>query len=141
MKYERFENDIVMRLEVGDDINEALLALAKKESIALASVSGIGATDDFTVGVFDLEKQDYEHFRYTGNHEITSLSGNITAMNGKPYVHTHITCAGKSGGIVGGHLLKSRISLTGEIFVSVIGGSVERFRDEKLKINLLDVNK
>lgn len=139
MKYRRFGNNIVLRLEVGEDINQALLELAAKENIALARVSGIGATDDFTVGVFDLEKQDYEHFRFTGNHEITALAGNISTMNGEAYVHLHINCAGKSGAIVGGHLLKSRISLTAEIIIDIIDGSADRFRDAELKINLLSL--
>ena len=139
MKYRRFDNSVVLRLEIGEDINEKLTELAEKENISLASVSGIGATDDFTVGVFSLEKQNYEQFRFTGNHEITALTGNISSMNGKAYVHTHITCAGDGGKIVGGHLLKSRISLTSEIFVSIVNGSADRVRDEELKINLLSL--
>ena len=139
MKYKRFDNTIVLRLEVGEDICEALLLLAEKEKITYASVSGIGATDDFTVGVFDLEKSDYDKFSFSGNHEITSLAGNITEMNGKPYVHVHINCAGKNGNIVGGHLISAKISLTAEITVICAEGKVERRRDENLKINLLEV--
>ena len=97
MKYKRFDDTIVLRLEAGEDINGSLMSLAQKEKITLASVSGIGATDDFTVGVFDIESKDYNKKHYTGNHEITSLTGNITEMNGAPYVHLHITCAGKDG--------------------------------------------
>lgn len=139
MKYKRIENTIVLRLEVGEDINESLLFLAGKENIALASVSGIGATDCFTVGVFHIESKDYNKKHYTGNHEITSLTGNITEMNGAPYVHLHVTCAGKDGNIVGGHLLSARISLTAELFIRTVDGSVERTRDEEMKINVLEL--
>ncbi len=139
MKYKRFYDTIVLRLEVGEDINESLLSLAQKENITLASVSGIGATDDFTVGVFDIERKDYNKKYFTGNHEITAITGNITGMNGNSYVHLHINCAGKDGSIVGGHLLSARISLTAEIFIRTVDGTVVRTRDEELKINLMDV--
>ena len=81
MKYQRFGNMIAVRLEVGDDIGAKLTELAEKEKIGFASVSGIGATDDFTVGIFDMDKGTYDRVRFTGNHEITSLSGNLSRMN------------------------------------------------------------
>ena len=135
MDYKRFDNIIAVRLDKDDEISEQIKLIAEKENITAGSVSGIGATDDFTIGVFDLEKSDYEQFSFTGNHEITSLSGNISTMNGEKYVHLHITCAGKEGKIVGGHLLKGVISLTGEIFISVADGLIDRKRDETLGIN------
>ena len=137
MKYKIFGDTAVVRPEIGEDIGEQLILLAKKEGITLGSVTGIGAVDDVTVGVFDLEKKDYNHYRFTGNREITSLVGNITEMNGEPYVHLHITCAAQGGEVVGGHLLHSRISMTGEIFVKIIVGKVDREREENLRINLL----
>ena len=139
MKYQRFGNMIAVRLEVGDDIGAKLTELAEKEKIGFASVSGIGATDDFTVGIFDMDKGTYDRVRFTGNHEITSLSGNLSRMNGEAYTHLHITCAGKNGAIVGGHLLGARISLTAEITVTEADGQIERRRDEALGINLLSI--
>ena len=139
MKYVRKGNNIIVRLEVDDDINTKLLELAGKENITAGSLTGIGATDDFTVGVFDLEKSAYDKFSFTGNHEITALTGNFTTMNGEKYLHVHINCADKEGKLVGGHLLKARISLTAEIFVNVIDCDVDRKYDDALGINLMDV--
>lgn len=137
MEYRRFGSSVAVRLSVGEDISKSLLSLAEKENIRLGSVSGIGATDDFTIGVFNLETRAYDRFRFTGNHEITSLSGNFTTMDQKPYLHLHITCAGADGKLVGGHLLASRISLTAEIWIQVVPGEAERKRDEELGINLI----
>ena len=70
--------------------------------------------------------------------EITSLIGNITVKNGEPYVHLHITVAGKGGNVYGGHLLKTVISATAEIFITVLPGTVERFEsDSSPKLNLM----
>ena len=136
MEYKRFGDKIVLRLDKGDEITESVISVAQKEGVSLAEISGIGATDDFTVGVFDMAKSVYDIFSYNDNHEITSLTGNITEMNGKTYQHIHITCAGKNG-LVGGHLLRAKISLTAEIFINILSGKIDRKKDENLKINTL----
>lgn len=135
MEYGIFKNTITIRLDKGDEITESILAVAKKEKISLAFITGIGAVDDFEVGVFDLSKSDYARFRYTGNHEINSIVGNLTTKNGFPYLHLHITCTGCNGTVVGGHLFSGNISLTAEIFLQIVDGKAERKFDEELGIN------
>lgn len=135
MEYKRFGNTLVLRLDKNDEITSAVLTVAKQENIKLASVSGIGATDNVTVGVFDVEKKAYDKFTFTGNHEITSLVGNINTMNGESYCHLHITLAGPDGIVKGGHLLSAVVSLTSEIFFSITDGIVDRKRNENLGIN------
>lgn len=68
--------------------------------------------------------------------EITSLNGNITAMDGKPYIHLHATLADQHHAIHGGHVLEIRIGATCEMFVTVLDGEVKRQKDEALGINL-----
>ena len=136
MEYSRFENNLVVRLDKGDEICDALLKIAEAEQISCAAVTGIGATDNFCVGVFDIDKKAYDKYDFKGaNYEITSLCGNLTRMNGKAYQHLHMTCAGSEGRVVGGHLLNAVISLTCEITLSIIEGSVSRQRDASLGIN------
>ena len=135
METKTFGNTVVVRLDKGDEIVTSLLAAAKEQSLTLASISGIGATDDFEVGVFDLKKQDYDRIRFAGNHEITALVGNLTTKDGAPYLHLHITCAGPEGRVVGGHLFRAHVSLTAEIFLQRADGTLDRRFDETLKIN------
>lgn len=135
MEYRVFEDKVLVRLDKGDEIVKSLLSVAEKEGVTLASVSGIGATDDFEVGVFDLDRSDYDRFHFSGNHEIVALVGNLTTKDGAPYIHLHVTCAGEGGKIVGGHLFEGKISLTAEIFLQKAAGSAERQRDDTLGIN------
>lgn len=135
MEYRRFGNKIVLRLDAGDEITNAVLQTAAREKIKLASLTGIGGTDDALIGVFDMNKKAYNRYSVTGTHEITSLVGNINTMNAEPYTHIHITLAGEGGQLVGGHLLECTISLTAEIFIDIIDGEVDRKKDEKLQIN------
>ena len=135
MDYRAFDNTIVVRLDKGDEIVSSLLAVAQKENITLADVSGIGATDKLAVGVFDLTKGDYNRLEFDGNHEINSLVGNFTTKDGAPYLHLHITCTNTDGKVVGGHLFCARISLTAEIFIHLVNGTLSRQFDKDLSIN------
>ena len=135
MEYKKFGDKIYLRLDKGDDIMESVFKVAKAEGVKAAQVSGIGATDDFTVGVFDIAKKKYNEYFFKGNHEINALTGNITEMDGEPYIHLHITATGDGGKVVGGHLIKGVISLTGEIVIKVIDGKVSREFDKTLGIN------
>ena len=137
MEYRRFSDTILLRLDIGEDVSEQILAVAQKEQIQLASVTGIGGTNDFTVGVFSIEKNRYVEQHFTGDHEITSIAGNVTTMCGKSYVHLHMTCADGSGRVVGGHLLRARISISGEIMLHICNGTVDRKRDDVLNFNKL----
>ena len=138
MEYRRYKDKIVLRLDKGDEITESILTVAGKEKIALAFVSGIGATDNFTVGVFNTDKKEYEKFCFNGgNYEINSLTGNITTLNKEPYLHLHITCTGEGCKVKGGHLINGVISLTAEIIITVIDGNAGRKFNENLKINTL----
>ena len=139
MKYKRFGNSIVVRFEKGDEVHAALRELALAENIKLASISGIGAADDVTVGVFDCSKGAYDNFNYKGDFELSSVIGSITTMNGEFYSHVHVTCAGPEGRVFGGHLVSAKVNLTCEIFITVIDGEVDRVRDEELRINILNI--
>ena len=135
MEYKRYGSVIALRLDKGDEIADSIFKVAEKEGVKCADISGIGATDDFTVGVFDIAKKEYEKYEFSGNHEINSVNGNITEKDGKPYIHLHITATGKDCKVVGGHLIKGVISLTGEIVIKVIDGKVSREFDKNLGIN------
>ncbi len=136
MEYRRFENTIVVRLDRKEEILEKLREVALKENVKLASVSGIGATDDFIVQLYDLNDKSYHPHHFTTPHEIVSLTGNINTMSHEYYAHLHMCCADEEAKAVGGHLTKAVISATGEIFLTVLDGSVDRFHDEETGLNL-----
>lgn len=51
MEYRVFGNDIVLRIQKGEDIPTVLQAVCEKEQVKLASVSGLGAVGEVTLGI------------------------------------------------------------------------------------------
>ena len=130
MDYRRFGDTILARFDRGEDICDSLRSVCEKENIRLASVQALGATDEFTVGVYNVDERQYHALTFTGAHEIVSLTGTVDTMHGKYYSHLHMSAANESGAVVGGHLNAARVSATCEMVITVIHGSIDRFKDE-----------
>lgn len=139
MKYKRFDNTIVLRLEIGEEIVASIVEVAKKENIKLATVSGIGAVDNLTIGVFKPNDKKYYSNHFEGDFEVLSLNGNLSTMNNEVYQHLHIAVGNVQGQAFGGHLNEAVVSVTAEIFINIIDGEVDRFLDEDININLMNL--
>lgn len=138
MQYRKFGDSFFVRLERGEEILSSLAALAEKEDIALGCVSGLGAVDRFTAGVFFPQEKVYRKNDFHGNFEITSLTGTITRMDGKPYLHLHMSAGNEYGKVMGGHLNEAHVSATCEIVVRVVDGSVGRAFSDEIGLNLFE---
>ena len=136
MDYRRFGNHIIARFDRGEEILECLKQVALKESIKLASVSALGAVDDFTVGVYKVDEKKYYSNHFEGAFEIVSLTGTISTMNGAYYAHLHMSAGNDKGEVFGGHLNRAVISATCEMVIDVIDGVVERRADPEVGLNL-----
>ena len=136
MEYKRFQNTIVARLDKGEEILEQIKNIASKENIKLASIQGVGATNDFTIGVFESTTRKYNTYTFQGSYEIVSLLGSINTMNHEYYSHIHMSAGDDKGNVVGGHLTRAIISFTCELVIQIIDGEVDRKYDDELGINL-----
>ena len=136
MEYRRFNNTIIVRMEKREEILEKIKEVALKENIKLASVSALGATNNFTVGVYKIDEKKYFSNTFTGNFEIVSLVGTINTMNGEFYTHIHMSAGDSDGKVFGGHLNRAIISATCEMVINIIDGEVDRQFDEEIGLNL-----
>ena len=138
MEYRKFGNTIFARIDRGEEILEKLKEISVKENIKLAHVSALGATNDFTVGVFNVDEKKYYANSFSGNFEIVSLTGTVTTMDGEFYAHLHMSAGNDNGEVFGGHLNRARISATCEMVITVTDGKVERKFNEDVGLNLFD---
>lgn len=138
MDYRRFGSKIVARIDKGEEILEKLKEIALKENIKLAGVSALGATNDFTVGVYKVDEKKYYSNEFKGNFEIVSLTGTVNTMNGEFYSHIHMSAGNDRGEVFGGHLNKAVVSATCEMLIDIIDGRVDRRYSEEIGLNLFE---
>ena len=136
MEYKRFGNTIVARIDRGEEILAAVREIAEAEHIQLASVSALGATNDFTVGVYNVDEKQYHANDFKGNFEIVSLTGTINTMDGEFYTHLHMSAGDEKGQVFGGHLNRAVVSAVCEMVITVIDGVVDRRFSEEIGLNL-----
>ena len=137
MEYRRFKDSLVIRMDKGEEIVEQLTAVAVQEHIALAEVSALGAVGSFTAGVFYSGEKEYHSNDFTGDFEIVSLTGTVTEMDGKPYLHLHMSAGDREGRVWGGHLNRAVVSATCEMVVRILDGHVGRAFSPEIGLNLL----
>ena len=139
MNYRRFNNIVIVRIDKGEEIISELKHLCKNLHISLGSITGIGATDDVTIGLMNTKTKKYQSMRFTGDHEISSLIGNITTMDSSIYLHLHIAVCDAEHKAFGGHLTSAVVSATFEGTIVINDGQVNRKSDQTTGLNLLDL--
>ncbi len=138
MKYKKFDNIIIARIDKGEEILEQLKAIAINENIKLSSINAIGAVNDFTVGVYKTDEKKYFSNSFKGYYEITSLTGTISTMNGEYCAHLHMSAGNEKGAVFGGHLNRAVVSAICELVITIINGKVERVYDEEIGLNVFE---
>ena len=138
MDYKTIGTTHVLRIDRGEEIVDTLRQFCHEQKITLGTVQGIGAVGSVVIGLFETATKTYHTTTLTGDHEITSLAGNITTMDKTVYLHLHATLADASFRAYGGHLTSAVVSGTCEIFIHAIEkGTASRRFDAETGLNLL----
>lgn len=130
MKYFVLGSQYVVRLDSGEKIVETLKALSERDAIGGGYFHGLGAVDAAEIGHFDPETNAYGWTRLSGPYEIVSLYGNITTVDGRPFIHAHIVLGDNTFSVRGGHLKEAVVSVTCEITLVRFRDEIGRKRDE-----------
>lgn len=125
------------RLPHGQDLIASIEGFCQEASIQTATFSLIGAVSSFTIGAYDQKQQVYITATEKGPFEIITCTGNVSLMDGKPFVHAHIALGDQDGMLAGGHLFSETIIYAGEICLQELAGKpLERTYDETTGLSL-----
>jgi uncharacterized protein len=138
MKHRRFNDKVVVRIDKGEDILSSLKAVCKEYQIKAGFLQGIGAVGKITLGLFNTNIRQYHSQELIGEYELAPLTGTITTKNGEPYIHLHANVCNADQVSLGGHVLAAVVSITCEVVIDVIDGTIERAFDSEIGINLMD---
>ena len=134
MKFRMEKSRAYMTLAKGDNINKTFESFAEVKGIGCAWLNGIGALENPEIGYYSLKDKAYHRKTFKGEYELTSLIGNITLKEGKPFSHTHITFSDTEFRVFGGHLFNANITAAGEFIMQF--GSDEINREMNAEIGL-----
>lgn len=138
MKFKKAGNTYCVRIYKGEELVETLTGFLKEKKITAGSVTGIGATDDVTIGYFDSDSGEYHKTDLKEPFEILNLTGNISTVDGVPFTHLHIILGDEKFMARGGHLFRAMISVTCEIYITAVDAEIKRVHDEETGLKLLE---
>ncbi len=129
MRFIKTATGYVVRLDREEEVLEGLTTFVEKAGLVGGAISGIGAVKDTVLGYLDPETRTYRKERFPEDMELVNLTGNITWVDGRPFVHAHATISGADFVARAGHLFEARVAVTGEFYVHPSNVRLERVAD------------
>lgn len=140
MKVLRAEQDLFMvRVDLGEEIVESLVTVAREHGVRAATVTGLGAVKDAQLGYLDTETREYRTRDFPGVFELVSFVGNLALFEGEPMLHAHVVLSDEEFRCFGGHLMHAKVGVTGEFAMRVATGPLLRRENERLGIKEQDI--
>ncbi len=94
----------LIRLRTGDDLLEAITRYAKEHHINAATLEYLGAVRRAAVRYYDQDAKAYRDFTIDEHLEVLAGVGNVSLLDGEPFVHTHMALGDSEGRAYGGHV-------------------------------------
>jgi predicted DNA-binding protein with PD1-like motif len=127
----------VLRILRGEEIMDSVQRFAQQEDIEHATVLGIGAIMDVEIGAYSFEEKRYIRSKLDGSFELTNLTGNISWVDGEPFLHAHVGISDHDCRAMGGHLFAATCYATVELTIWPGRGRVEREMDDAIGLKLM----
>jgi len=131
----------LIRLERGEEVTATLTAFLEEKGIHAGTVMGLGGIGDAELGFYDLPNKTYLRRQVPGNLELVHYSGNITLVDGKPFIHAHAVVSGADYQALSGHFFSANVVITGEFILRPAQWEVSRTLDEFTGLKLMDLPK
>ena len=138
MKFRRTRYGYVVRIDSGEEIVATLREFARVEGVRSGQISGLGAVGETDLGFFVRATGQYVTRTFTGEHEIGSLTGNFSELDGDPFPHCHAVIAGEDFVAHTGHLFRGVVTVTCEVQVITDPDAMRRVRRPDLGFNPLE---
>lgn len=122
----------------GDEVLSGLTELAERNNLRASHFTAIGAFGSSLFGWFDHERHAYRNIPVDQQAEVVSLTGNISLVEGKPFVHIHGVVSLPDGTTRGGHLLHASVWPTLEVFLTEAPHPLSRVKDPETGLSLIN---
>lgn len=118
MESKRFGSEIILRVDDGEELLQAVESACSQHGVTSARVNGIGALSSARLRVINTANDGFVFRDFTEPMEITNIIGNITADGDGLFLHLHLNAADREMRIYGGHVMNCVIVNTAEIWIT-----------------------
>ena len=125
----------LVRLEKGEETVSSLSSFIGRRRIGAGVIFGIGAIRNPKIGYFDAPRKSYRKTTIRKTVEVVSLSGNVSYLHGRPFVHLHVAVADDKYRLRGGHLFQAEVAVTLELYIRVFSRKLVRKPDPETGFN------
>ena len=94
----------LLRVPTGEDLLGYLEEYVASHGIEAAWLSYLGALQTAALRYYDQTNKEYCDFHIHQHLEVVSGMGNVSLLDGAPFIHTHAVLADASGHAFGGHV-------------------------------------
>lgn len=139
MHFKQHDRTFFVYLEKGEPVVDVLTNFCKEHNILNGYITGIGAMNNIELGAYDYATREYIKKTFKADHELITYQGNIMLLDGKPFIHAHITIGNHNMEIFGGHLFSMNVAVVGEFIINKIDGNSKRSFDDEIGLATWDL--
>ena len=139
MKYNKVDDKIFVSIDKGELVNQSLLNVAEKEGLNSGWINGLGAISNIEIGYWDIEEKIYVKKLFDEDYELLSLIGNVSLVDNKPFIHTHISFSDTKFKVYGGHLFDAKVIAAAEFCIFTSEYHLHRKLNCDIGLSLWDI--
>lgn len=128
---------LVCVLKKGSAVRAGLDAVLRAHDVRTGAVAGIGALEQAEIGFYDLAAREYRRSIVPEIVELVSFLGNVSWVDGEPFVHAHAVLGRPDFSLLGGHFFDGIVAITGEFSVWPGAETVTRAYDAETGLKLI----
>lgn len=134
--YKQFDNTYVVSVNNHQEVATVLERICNDLNITGGDIIGLGAVNSATLRCFNPATKEYVDKTFDEQMEIANLTGNVGVLNGKIYLHLHITLGKTDYTALAGHLLRATLNGAGEFVINKYPGVVPRYHNDQIGLNM-----
>ena len=123
MEFTRVGEDILLKLNPGEEIHSSIQSLHDHGIECAVITSGIGRCHNIEIGYLGSDRV-YQKTIHHNSMELLSTQGNLAPGPNGPFTHLHVVISDDDNIVHGGHLFSATVSVTAEIHLRVLSSNL-----------------
>ena len=97
------------------------------------------AISDVEIAYYDIDEKVYVKKVYEEDYELLTLTGNVSLLDNKPFIHTHVSFSDTKFKAYGGHLFDAKVIAACELLILVSNYKLHRNLNCNIGLSLWDI--